>query len=123
MKKLFFFAALFMLAATSCDSVANTPNDADNESRVTEDIMDMTFYNDGTCRLGYTSSVYSNCEERLKDIENHPRGLYDTWQWSCNFEIQGAEARAEFEKVYFNEEDYPCCAQYKRDFFYFIAHF
>lgn len=211
MRKLFLFAALFMLAATSCDSVANTPNDADNESRATEDIMDMlindllmgvcvprgcevmegdkcikawdeavfgtvgakfydfglndmAFYNDGTCRLGYTSSLYSNCEERLKDIENHPRGLYDTWQWSCNkaestititaedlakqnkdpkttikivsykdgilmidgelpnmciknytykykFEIQGAEARAEFEKEYFNEEDYPCCAQ------------
>ena len=41
MKKLFLFTAMFMLAATSCDSVANTPNDADNESRVTEDIMDM----------------------------------------------------------------------------------
>ena len=122
----------------------------------------IAFYNDGTCRMGYTSGLYSNCEELLKD-ENHPRALYDTWQWSYNKAeatitiiaedlskgknpkstikvvsykdgilmidgelpngylrestykykcvVNGAEARAVFEEVYFNEEDYPCCAQ------------
>jgi hypothetical protein len=122
----------------------------------------IVFYNDGTCRMGYTSGLYSHCEEVLKD-ENHPKALYDTWQWSYNKAeatitiiaedlskgknpkstikvvaykdgilmidgelpngylressykykciVKGAEARAEFEEVYFNEEDYPCCAQ------------
>jgi hypothetical protein len=122
----------------------------------------IVFYNDGTCRMGYTSGLYSNCEEVLKD-EHHPKALYDTWQWSYNKAeatitiiaedlskgknpkstikvvsykdgilmidgelpngylressykykciVKGAEARAEFEEVYFNEEDYPCCAQ------------
>lgn len=121
------------------------------------------FYKDGTCRMGYTSCLYSNCEQVIKDPE-HPRALYDTWQWSYNkaeatitfvaedlapskdpkttvkvvsykdgilmldgeipqacsvptytykykCRIEGAEARAEFEEVYYNEEDYPCCAQ------------
>ena len=122
----------------------------------------IAFYNDGTCRMGYTSGLYSNCEQIIKDPE-HPRALYDTWQWSYNKAeatitiiaedlskgknpkstikvvsykdgilmidgelpngylressykykcvVKGAEARAEFEEVYFNEEDYPCCAQ------------
>lgn len=41
----------------------------------------IVFYNDGTCRMGYTSGLYSNCEQVIKDPE-HPKALYDTWQWS-----------------------------------------
>ena len=211
MRKMLFFVAVLLFAATACESeVNNLDNSGATESRMTEDVMDVlindlltgvfkpydcevmdsdkcvkpwgeaifgsigykfadfglgdtiVFYNDGTCRMGYTSGLYSNCEELLKD-ENHPIALYDTWQWSYNkaeatisfivedmpkgknpkatikvvsyedgwliidgelpnfclapytykykCRIEGAEARAEFEEVYFNEEDYPCCAQ------------
>lgn len=41
MKKLFLFAAMFMFAATSCESEVNNPNNPDESgSRVTEDVME-----------------------------------------------------------------------------------
>ena len=41
---------------------------------------DIVFYDDGTCHVGYASSLYSSCA--LVHTEGHPKDLYDTWQWS-----------------------------------------
>lgn len=124
----------------------------------------IVFNNDGTCKIGYVSILYSGCEKTYGEQKdpNHPSGLYYTWLWSydnkdmtitftpnekdkaekknvakivsykdgvllidgnlpgfkspqCTYkykcQITGAEARAEFEEVYYNEEDYPCCAK------------
>ena len=42
----------------------------------------IVFYNDDTCRMGYASNLYSNCDKLQTDSDNHPGSLYDTWQWS-----------------------------------------
>lgn len=46
----------------------------------------VVFYNDGTCRMGYASNLYSDCDKLQTDSDNHPGSLYDTWQWSYDIE-------------------------------------
>ena len=46
----------------------------------------IVFYNDGTCRIGYKSDVYSSCPLAVTDPDNHPAFLYDTWFWECDFQ-------------------------------------
>lgn len=46
----------------------------------------IVFYNDSTCRMGYASNLYSNCDKLQTDSDNHPGSLYDTWQWSYDID-------------------------------------
>lgn len=121
----------------------------------------IVLYNDGSCRIGYNSALYSVCPLTQIDLYDHPEYLYDTWFWECDLQqatitftsklteqqifvhtvkvisyidgeliiegcipnvfsketltykckVKSAFWREEFELKYFDEEDYPCCAQ------------
>ena len=45
----------------------------------------MAFYNDGTCRYGYSNSFVGGCS---KKDSSHPKRLYDTWYWSYDIDAK-----------------------------------
>ena len=45
----------------------------------------IAFYNDGTCRYGYSNSFVGGC---TKGDSSHPKLLYDTWQWSYDIDAK-----------------------------------
>ena len=45
----------------------------------------MAFYNDGTCRYGYSNYFVGGCS---KKDSSHPKRLYDTWYWSYDIDAK-----------------------------------
>ena len=45
----------------------------------------IAFYNDGTCRYGYSNSFVGGC---AKGDSSHPVRLYDTWYWSYDIDAK-----------------------------------